>query len=171
MTKYDSEPRAFPLQISLIAVGTKMPEWINVGFREYAKRLPHECRLNLIEIPASSRSKAMSLVRALKEEGDRLLSAVPKNSLIITLEISGQQHSTESLANEMRTWMSLGRDVSLLVGGADGLAQECLSRAEKRWSLSRLTLPHPLVRVILAEQIYRAWSLLSGHPYHRGERL
>ncbi len=145
-----------------------MPDWVDAGFREYSKRLPQECRLNLIEVPASSRSKTTNLVRALKEEGDRLLNAVPKNCLVIALEVSGRQHSTESLAEEMRAWMSQGRDVSLLIGGADGLAPACLERAEKRWSLSRLTFPHPLVRVVLAEQIYRAWSVLIGHPYHRG---
>jgi 23S rRNA (pseudouridine1915-N3)-methyltransferase len=155
------------MQIALIAVGTKMSEWVVSGFGEYAKRMPHDCRLQLLEIPASQRSKTTDTVRAVREEGDRIIKAIPKNAWVVALDVGGKLHSTESLAGALRQCMSSGRDLALLVGGADGLAPECLRRADEAWSLSRLTFPHPLVRVIVAEQVYRAYSLSKNHPYHR----
>jgi 23S rRNA (pseudouridine1915-N3)-methyltransferase len=155
------------MQIVLIAVGTKMPNWVEAGYAEYAKRMPPECRLTLVEVPAVQRSKSTDADRAMGQEGERMIKAIPKGSRVVALDVKGEMHSTESLATAIERQMGSGRDLALLVGGADGLAPECLQRADERWSLSRLTFPHPLVRVILAEQIYRAYSFSRNHPYHR----
>lgn len=155
------------MQINLIAVGTRMPAWVNEGYREYARRLPRECSLVVTEIPLGQRSKAQAVERAVNEEGKRMLAAIGERQRVIALEVGGSSWSSEQLADALRDWLQDGRDVSLLIGGPDGLAAGCLARAEQRWSLSPLTLPHPLVRVVLAEQLYRAWTLTSGHPYHR----
>ncbi len=155
------------MQINLIAVGTRMPAWIDEGYNEYARRMPRECALKLTQVPLGQRTKAQSVERAMNEEGKRMLAATTGDQHVVALDIKGRSWSTEDLANQLRGWMRNGCDVSLLVGGPDGLAAECLARARQHWSLSPLTLPHPLVRVLLAEQLYRAWTLLSGHPYHR----
>jgi 23S rRNA (pseudouridine1915-N3)-methyltransferase len=144
-----------------------MPAWVEEGYNEYARRMPRECRLVLNEIPLARRSKSQVVERAIKEEGQRMLAALPDRQQVIALDVKGRSWSTEQLAKRLDGWRQDGRDVSLLVGGPDGLAAECLQRADQTWSLSALTLPHPLVRVVLAEQLYRAWSLNSGHPYHR----
>jgi 23S rRNA (pseudouridine1915-N3)-methyltransferase len=155
------------MQINLIAVGTRMPAWVSDGYHEYARRMPRECVLTLTEIPLGQRSKAQPVERAVNDEGKRMLAAVGDRQRVIALDVNGRGWSTEQLADALREWLQDGRDVSLLIGGPDGLAADCLARAEHRWSLSPLTLPHPLVRVLLAEQLYRAWTLTSGHPYHR----
>lgn len=144
-----------------------MDGWVNEGFQEYAKRLPTECRLNLIEIPAGKRGKNADLERIMQQEGSRMLQAIPEQSLVIALDVKGNPWSTPQLSEQLAQWLPAGHDISLLVGGPEGLAPECLSRAKQRWSLSALTLPHPLVRIVVAEQLYRAWSILKGHPYHR----
>ena len=155
------------MQIALIAVGTKMPDWVQSGYAEYAKRMPPECKLGLIEVPAFQRSKTTDTDKAVRQEGERMLRAVPKGSWVVCLDVLGQMHSTESLAKSLEHHMGMGRDLALLVGGADGLSPECSQRADEKWSLSKLTFPHPLVRVILAEQLYRAYSFSRNHPYHR----
>jgi len=155
------------MDIKLIAVGTRMPAWVTEGYREYARRLPHECGLQLIEIPLGQRPRSGSVQRAVAEEGKRMLAATGAGPRVIALDVTGRGWSTGQLAEQLRLWLQDGRDVALLVGGPDGLAPGCLQRAEQRWSLSPLTLPHPLVRVVLAEQLYRAWSIINGHPYHR----
>ncbi|MBL8258814.1 MAG: 23S rRNA (pseudouridine(1915)-N(3))-methyltransferase RlmH [Candidatus Competibacteraceae bacterium] len=155
------------MKIYLLAVGTRMPEWIKAGYAEYAQRLPRECALNLIEIPAGKRALRAGAARALREEGERLTAAIPPGSRPIALDERGQQWSTAELAEQLTGWLRDGRDLSLLVGGPDGLDAPCRARADRLWSLSRLTLPHPLVRVVVAEQLYRAWSVLQHHPYHR----
>jgi len=144
-----------------------MPAWVDEGYNEYARRMPRECRLVLNEIPLARRSKSQVVERAIKAEGQRMLAALPDRQQVIALDVKGRSWSTEQLAKQLDGWRQDGRDVSLLVGGPDGLAAECLQRADQTWSVSALTLPHPLVRVVLAEQLYRAWSLNSGHPYHR----
>lgn len=156
------------MRIHLIAVGERMPSWVQQGHEEYAKRLPPECSLRLIEIAPGRRGKGSDLARAIQEEGERMLAAVPKGSLILALDERGKEWTTLELAEQLRDWLQGGRDVALLVGGPDGLAPACRDRAKEIWSLSRLTLPHPLVRVVVAEQLYRAWSVLQNHPYHRG---
>ncbi len=155
------------MHIHLIAVGTRMPAWITEGYREYARRLPPECSLRLVEIPPCKRRKTLSTERIREAEGRQLLAAIPEQSLVIALDVSGKPWSTQGLAERLQDWLQGGRDIALLVGGADGLSAACLARADLHWSLSAHTLPHALVRVVIAEQIYRAWSLLSGHPYHR----
>lgn len=144
-----------------------MPRWVEEGYREYARRLPPECALELVEIPPGRRQKGTDATRAVAEEGARMLAAVPPRARVVALDVGGETWDTPALAERLQAWMAQGRPPCLLVGGPDGLAPACLERAEVRWSLSPLTFPHPLVRVILAEQLYRAWSLLAGHPYHR----
>ncbi len=155
------------MRIHLLCIGRRMPGWVEAGYAEYAKRLPGECALHLVEIDPGHRGKGANLEQARRDEGGRLLKALPKGALVIALDQRGETWGTERLAEELAGWLAGGRDPALMVGGADGLTPECLQRAERRWSLSTLTFPHALVRVILAEQLYRAWSLVKGHPYHR----
>ena len=144
-----------------------MPVWVNEGYREYARRLPRECRLKLTEIPLGQRTRSKTAQRAVAEEGKRMLAEVSHGEHVIALDVNGRSWSTEQLAGQFQQWTQGRRDINLLVGGPDGLSATCLERAQQRWSLSPLTLPHPLVRVLLAEQLYRAWTVMVGHPYHR----
>jgi 23S rRNA (pseudouridine1915-N3)-methyltransferase len=155
------------MHIHLIAVGTRMPSWISQGYEDYARRLPRECSLRLVEIPPGRRSRTQSAAPAVEEESRRMLAAIPECSLVVALDVGGSAWDTPALASRLQEWMLSGRDIVLLVGGPDGLSGDCLRRADLRWSLSALTLPHALVRVVLAEQLYRAWTIISGHPYHR----
>jgi len=160
--------RAGNMNIYLISVGTRMPRWVELGYQEYAKRMPAECRLQLLEIAAGHRGKGADIARTLRDEGGRMLKAIPKGCRVVALDVEGRSWSTEQLSRQLDGWLGGGSDLALLVGGPEGLAEVCRQRADGRWSLSPLTLPHPLVRVVLAEQLYRAWSLLRNHPYHRG---
>lgn len=144
-----------------------MPRWVQEGYAEYAKRMPAECGLRLVEIAPGRRGKGADIQRAVREEGERMLAAIPKGCRVVALDVKGKEWSTEQLAGQLNGWMGEGRDLALLVGGPEGLAEACLQQADGRWSLSPLTLPHPLVRVVVAEQLYRALSVLRGHPYHR----
>ncbi len=155
------------MNIHFICVGQRMPRWVQEGYGEYAKRMPAECALRLIEIAPGRRGKRADIVRALRDEGERILAAIPKGCQVLALDVKGKSWDTEQLSGKMSAWMADGRDLALLVGGPEGLADACLQRADGRWSLSALTMPHPLVRVVVAEQLYRAWSLLRNHPYHR----
>ena len=155
------------MKIHLVAVGTKMPDWVTQGFLEYSKRLPRECQLQLVEITPAKRGKTSQPEQWMKDEAQRILAAIPDSHFVIALEVTGKRWTTEQLADNMQQWLYDGRDVSLLVGGPDGLDPSCLQRADKTWSLSDLTLPHPLVRIVLAEQLYRGWTILQNHPYHR----
>ena len=155
------------MRIHLIAVGTRMPAWVVDAYQEYAKRLPRECALRLVEIPLSKRRKSLSSSQAAEDEGQHLLASLPKDCTVIALDVRGKNWSTEELAVRLQDWLGSGRDVALLIGGPDGLSADCLKRADLKWSLSALTYPHSLVRVVLAEQLYRAWTINTGHPYHR----
>jgi len=155
------------VRIHLIAVGTRMPAWVVDAYQEYAKRLPRECALRLVEIPLSKRRKSLSSSQAAEDEGQHLLASLPKDCTVIALDVRGNSWSTEELAVRLQDWLGSGRDVALLIGGPDGLSADCLKRADLKWSLSALTYPHSLVRVVLAEQLYRAWTINTGHPYHR----
>ena len=155
------------MQVHLIAVGNRMPSWVELGYQDYAKRLPSECGLILHEIPAGKRGKNADIVRLTRQEGEKMAALIPKGARVIALEVGGRAWSTEQLSARLDNWMGEGRDVALLVGGPEGLEPGLSASADERWSLSPLTLPHPLVRIVLAEQIYRAWSILKGHPYHR----
>lgn len=155
------------MHLHLIAVGTRMDAWVTTAYDEYARRLPPAFALRLVEIPAEKATKGSSVERRIAAEGERQLAALPAGARTVTLDERGREWNTRQFADRLAQWQADGRDVALLVGGADGLAPACCERAEERWALSRLTLPHPLVRVVVAEQIYRAWSLLNNHPYHR----
>ncbi|MEL0584681.1 MAG: 23S rRNA (pseudouridine(1915)-N(3))-methyltransferase RlmH [Candidatus Thiodiazotropha sp. (ex. Lucinoma kazani)] len=155
------------MNIYLISVGNRMPSWVVEGYQEYARRMPAECAVHLIEVGPGHRGKNADISRTLRDEGERMLKAIPKGCQVLALDLSGVAMSTEQLSAKLETWMADGRDLALLVGGPEGLAADCLQKAQGRWSLSPLTLPHPLVRVVVAEQLYRAWSLLRNHPYHR----
>jgi len=155
------------MRIHLIAVGTRMPSWVEQGYREFSKRLPHECSLRLLEIPLAKRSKSQAAERARDAEGQSMLAAIPADCHVVALDVKGKAWSTEGLAEKLQDWMASGRDLALLIGGPDGLSPACLARADQRWSLSSLTFPHALVRVLVAEQLYRAWTVTTGHPYHR----
>ena len=154
------------MNIYLLAVGTRMPAWITQGFEHYTRRLPRHCSLRLIEIPALNRKQG-DPAKIRQAEGDLLLARVPRDCHVVALSEDGREFSTRQLAHSLGEWMQLGRDVAFLVGGADGLDPACVARADDCWSLSALTFPHALVRVIVVEQIYRAWTILNNHPYHR----
>lgn len=151
----------------LIAVGERMPVWVQTGYAEYAKRLSRELPLQLVEIAVKSRG-GRDAARTMTEEGAAMLAALPKGAHVVALDGRGEAWRSEQLAAQLTRWRMLGKDLALLIGGADGLAQAVLQRANQRWSLGPATLPHPLVRIIVAEQLYRAVSQLGNHPYHRG---
>jgi len=153
--------------IRLIAVGNKMPDWVEQGYADYAKRLPAGYTLKLVEITPEKRSKQADIARITEKEGEKILAQLKPGNLVVALEVQGQAWSTEQLAKSLHSWHEESRDVDLLIGGPDGLAPACLQKAQLKWSLSNLTLPHPLVRIVVAEQLYRAWSILQNHPYHR----
>ena len=155
------------MRIHLLALGTRRPGWEREGYEHYARRLPPQCRLELTEIPIEKRTRSTSVNTLLAREGQRMLRLIPRDAFCIALDESGKRRTTRELADALAGWLQGGRDIAMLIGGPDGLARECLCTADERWSLSPLTLPHGLCRIVLAEQLYRAWSLLQGHPYHR----
>lgn len=155
------------MQIHLLSAGNRRPQWERQGFEEYARRLPRECALVLREIPLARPAGRSSRERRLADEGARMLKALPARARVIGLDEGGRAWSSRELSRQLDTWLAGGRDLALLVGGPDGLASDCKTAAESLWSLSPLTLPHGLVRILVAEQLYRAWSILQGHPYHR----
>ena len=155
------------MRILVIAVGNRMPAFVTMGFQEYQKRFPREMSLELVEIPMGHRGKNADVEKLTAQEGRLMLAQVPKGALIVTLDIPGRMYSTPELAEEVRSWKMSGRDVAILIGGPEGLSPECRKAAEKSWSLSRLTMPHPLVRIVMAESLYRAWSITANLPYHR----
>jgi 23S rRNA (pseudouridine1915-N3)-methyltransferase len=155
------------MQIHLISIGNRMPSWVQQGYDEYAKRLPRECELVLKEISPGKRTKNSDIARIVKDEGERMAAAIPQSTHIVTLDIPGKPWTTPELAVAMQRWLESGQTIALMVGGPEGLADAIKQRASESWSLSKLTFPHPLVRIVVAEQIYRAWSILQNHPYHR----
>jgi 23S rRNA (pseudouridine1915-N3)-methyltransferase len=155
------------MKCRLIAAGTRLPDWVNSGFREYQKRLRAPLALELREIPVAPRRAGEDPRRAIQREGAEMLAALGKNDYVVALEITAKAMSTEQLCLWLAERMRDGRPLALLIGGPDGLSPHCRERADHGWSLSPLTLPHGLVRVVVAEQLYRAMSLLAGHPYHR----
>ena len=155
------------MKIKLLAVGTKMPSWVTEGYQEYAKRLPADMQLVLQELPLGFRGKSSDTAKAMQKEGEAMLAAIAPGDRVVALDVQGKAWSTEHLAEQCANWRMSGQNISLLVGGPNGLAPAALARADQRWSLSPLTLPHPLVRVLLSEQLYRAWTLLNNHPYHK----
>lgn len=155
------------LIVHMVVIGGKMPDWVRQGYHEYAKRIRGRCALNLIEVAAERRGKNTDCGTTAARETARQMRAIPPGTRVIALDRGGQTHSTVEVSRRMEAWMRDGEQVSLLVGGAEGLSGQLLRDADETWSLSALTFAHPLVRVIVAEQIYRCYSLLEGLPYHR----
>lgn len=155
------------MRIRIIAVGTKMPDWVEQGYAEYAKRMPRECVVEMLELPLAQRGKNTDIAKAMEKEGEAMLAAIGKGEQVIALDVKGKSWSTEQLAENMASWKMSGTNYCLLIGGPDGLAPACLAMASAKWSLSPLTLPHPLVRIVVIEQLYRACTILQNHPYHK----
>jgi 23S rRNA (pseudouridine1915-N3)-methyltransferase len=155
------------MRLHLIAIGPRQPAWVGTAFLDYARRLPAECRLEVTELPLGPRSKEQDAGRALNAEAQRMERTIRPDDWVVALDERGQSWTSRVLAARLEAWMASGRDVALLMGGPDGLAPACKMRAHEQWSLSPLTLPHGLARVVMAEALYRAHSLLRGHPYHR----
>lgn len=155
------------MKFTIIAVGTKMPSWVQEGYAEYAKRLPKELSPKLIELAIGPRGKGRSIEQAKEHEAQLILHAIPKGVCVVALDVKGKRLKTEDIANKLASWQMNGDDICLLIGGPDGFTPELLAKSQERWSLSDLTLPHPLVRVVLIEQLYRAWTILQHHPYHK----
>lgn len=155
------------MQLTVAAVGHKMPGWIETGFQEYAKRMPPECRLVLKEIKPVERSSGRNAETVMAQERTRIEAALPKGAYLIALDEHGADLTTVQLSQHLTQWQQLGRDVTFVIGGADGLDTAFKKQADMLLRISSLTLPHGIVRVLLAEQLYRAWSITKNHPYHR----
>ncbi len=155
------------MKLLILAVGNKMPSWITEGFNEYAKRMPREARIELVEIKPETRSSGKTTAQIMEAEAQRIRAALPASALCIALDERGATPTTKQLAQQMQDWMRQGRDVAFVIGGADGLHESVKHQAQQLMALSALTLPHGMVRVLLAEQLYRAHSLMHNHPYHR----
>lgn len=155
------------MQIRILAVGERMPTWVEQACDDYLKRFPRDFPVRLQPVAAAGRGSKHEPGRTLRQEGNAMRKQLQAGQRVVALDLRGEDWSTEELAAKVETWRMDGRDVALLVGGPDGLDDSCLRLADARWSLSRLTLPHALVRIVLLEQLYRAWSILRGHPYHR----
>lgn len=155
------------LKITVITLGNKMPDWVNQGSNDYAKRFNDGIQLKIIEIPLIRRSKSSDLTRILEKESALIKEALPNSARIIALDIEGKSFSSEDLALKITQLQQTSSHLCFLIGGPEGLSQDILKLCDERWSLSKLTLPHPLVRIILLETLYRAWSIINNHPYHK----
>ncbi|MDT0594515.1 23S rRNA (pseudouridine(1915)-N(3))-methyltransferase RlmH [Glaciecola petra] len=155
------------MQVQIVAVGNKMPHWVVEGCNEYLRRFPSDFQVKLTEIAPLKRTKSSNLNKIKIDEGYKCLQAIEPSNKVIALEVKGNAWTTAKLAQQIENWKMDGRNISLLIGGPEGLSDACREKAELHWSLSPLTLPHPMVRVIVSEALYRAWSLTQNHPYHR----
>ncbi len=155
------------MKVRVLSVGSKMPAWVDEGVAEYRKRMQGEVEFTLHEIPMAKRGKNTNIDQCIQKESDAILASIAPNEHVIALDVQGKSFSTEALAEKIVAYRREGQNLCILVGGPDGLGPECLARADERWTLSSLTLPHPLVRVVITEQFYRALSIIKGHPYHR----
>jgi len=155
------------MRITIIAVGKRIPDWVNNGYQEYIKRLPSNIELDLKEITPAIRGKNTNIKKSIEEERLKIRNAIPSDNKVIALDEHGNSISSTQLSSKLGLWMDDHQDISLIIGGADGLSKDLLQSADETWSLSSMTLPHAMVRVIVAEQLYRAWSILQKHPYHR----
>jgi 23S rRNA (pseudouridine1915-N3)-methyltransferase len=156
------------MHIRLIAVSDRQPAWVGDAFDEYVKRLPGQWRFRLDAVATARRASDGGAGRAVQAEGRKVLGQLKSSETVVLLDESGIEFTSEGLATQLNNWQTAGGDVAFVIGGPDGVSAECARRADLCWSLSRLTLPHGLARVVLVEQLYRAWTLLNGHPYHRG---
>ena len=155
------------MKLLVVAVGKKMPDWVTTGFNEYSKRMPREARLELVEIKPEPRTSGKNVAQIMEAEAQRILAAMPQRALRVVLDEHGAQLSTRQMSQQLQTWMGSGQDVAFIIGGADGLHALVKSSTKQILAMSTMTLPHGLVRILLAEQLYRAYSLLHNHPYHR----
>jgi len=155
------------LHIRLIAIGERQPGWVDDAFSEYAQRLPRQWKFRLQAMSGGRRSKHQDSASAIETEGRKILAEIGAADFVVALDEHGEQFTSTALGKKLVDWQNAGRDLTFLIGGPDGLANPCLQRADLCWSLSRLTLPHGLARVLYAEQMYRAWTVSTGHPYHR----
>lgn len=158
------------MKIRILTIGQKIPDWVYTGFEDYFKRIQPFVQTQLIELPMAKRGKNDSVSDIYKyclQEGNLILQTLKPQEQLIALEVGGRNLTTEKLATTMQVWMQDGHDIALAIGGPDGLSDEVRQKAKWHWSLSDLTLPHPLVRIILIEQLYRAMSINNNHPYHR----
>jgi 23S rRNA (pseudouridine1915-N3)-methyltransferase len=155
------------MKIRLLTITHKSPAWIQAGYSDYAKRLPPSCMLELVEIPAEKRTANADLKRITEREGEKMLAAIKPGNHVIALDKEGKHWTSEQLSSQLGNWLQSGKNIDVLVGGPEGLAPACLQLAKESWSLSALTFPHLIVRLIVAEQIYRAYSILQNSPYHR----
>jgi 23S rRNA (pseudouridine1915-N3)-methyltransferase len=155
------------MKLRIVAVGNKMPSWVELAFADYTKRMPREARIELVEIKPEKRAGGKTVEQLQEAEMLRIRSAMPSGMREILLDERGAEMTTLELAASMKEWLQYGRDVAFVIGGADGLHPTLRQDAGSLWSLSRLTMPHGMVRVLLAEQLYRAMSVIQNHPYHR----
>lgn len=155
------------VKIKIVSIAGKLPNWVAEGVSDYERRLPREIRLEWHTLPLAVRRKDRSAAQLNEIEGEGLLKHIKPDDYVIALDVKGRRETTEAWVQHWQTWLSLRQDILFLIGGPDGLDTRCLARANLRLSLSDLTLPHALVRVVLIEQLYRAWSIGIGHPYHR----
>ena len=155
------------MKLKLISIGTKMPRWVQEGVDEYSKRIVSDLGFSLLELPMAKRTKNQSPEVCREKEGEAILASIQEADYVVSLEVLGKSLDTPGLAGRLEHFKRQGRNICLIVGGPDGMSEACAARADESWSLSALTLPHPLVRVVVVEQLYRAASLSKGHPYHR----
>ncbi len=155
------------MKIRLLCIGQKMPHWVGEAYSDFAKRVNGDCKIELVELPMAKRSKNSSVAQMKEKEAQTIFAALKPSEHLVALDVLGKQVSTPDLAKQLEHWQMLGCDIALLIGGPDGLHGEVLAKSQEKISLSKLTLPHPMVRVLLAEQLYRAWSINKGHPYHK----
>lgn len=155
------------MKVKILAVGPKMPKWVEEGAGDYLKRMPRDIAIEFVPLALGARGKSASMEKAIAQEGDTMLAHIKSDDHVVALDLSGKSWSTKQLSDQLQQWREQARTLVLLIGGPDGLDPRCLARANQKWCLSNLTLPHPLVRVLLSEQLYRAWSITQNHPYHK----
>ena len=155
------------MKLRVVAVGTRMPDWVQIAWQDFAKRMPRDCALELHEIKADARTQGRTVAQMMHAEAQRIEAATPAHALRVILDEHGRDLTTSALAGHLKAWQASGHDVAIIIGGPDGLDPALKQTADQTLRLSSLTLPHAMVRVLLAEQLYRAWSILAGHPYHR----
>lgn len=155
------------MNLYIVAVGEKAPAWVEAGVSEYISRMPHECKVTLVTVATTKRTKNISIPQAQEREQALLLKNTTSNSFRIALDEHGKMWTTTKLAAKLKSWLQNTPSITLYIGGPDGFTADFLNQVDMVWSLSSLTMPHMLVRLVLVEQLYRAWTVIQGHPYHR----